>query len=299
MKAGNITKNSLPQANNKPIKVSLEKNKSTFLTVIMTALMLAIGLLMVLPFVWMISASLKREIDIFNYPIEWIPKTLMWSNYKAVWMGEHPFYIYYFNSIKVTALQQIGLVITSSLAAYGFSRLKFKGRDILFLLYLSTMMIPHQVVLVPRFIIFKSIGILDTHWALILPGIFTPFGVFMLRQFFLSIPNELSEAAIVDGCNHLKILYKIILPLSKPALVSLFIITFVWHWNNYENALIFLFREKLFTIPVGLNFFLDEYTRSYAMVMAAACSAIIPVLLVFVIGQKQFIQGIATSGLKG
>lgn len=264
-----------------------------------TTVMMAFGLFMLMPLLWMISASLKEEGEVFGYTVQWIPKVLKWDNYKEVWFGAYPFYVFYLNSIKVTFTSVIGLVLTSTLAAYGFSKLKFIGRDVIFLIYLSTMMIPQQAILVPRFILFKNIGILNTHLSLILPGIFMTFGVFLLRQFFLTIPYELSEAAIMDGANHLRICFQIIMPLAKPAIVSLIIISFVWRWNNYEEPLIFLSTKELFTIPVALTLFIGEYETRYSLIMAASCSAVIPVLAVFLLGQKYFIQGVVTTGIKG
>lgn len=267
--------------------------------IILTAIAASIGIVMVLPLVWMLSASLKTEIEVFTYPIQWIPETIRWRNYQEVWAGLYPFGTFYWNSIQVTTISVTGLVITSSLAAYSFAKLQYPGRDVLFLAYLSTMMIPPQVLLVPRFILFRNFGILNTHWALILPGIFIIFGVFLLRQFFTTIPNELSESAIIDGANHLTIWSRIIMPLAKPGLVSLVIVSFVWRWNDYEEPLIFLFSRDLFTIPVGLTLFVDEFETRYSLIMAATVSAIVPVLAVFLAGQKFFVQGIVTSGLKG
>ncbi len=187
----------------------------------------------------------------------------------------------------------------SSLAAYSFAKLNFPGRDQIFLTYLATMMIPPQVLLVPRFLLFLNFGILNTHWALILPGIFVIFGVFLMRQFFTSIPNELSESAIIDGANHLAIWARVIMPLAKPALVSLLIVSFVWRWNEYEEPLIFLNTKELFTIPVGMTLFMDEFETRYSLIMAAAVSAILPVIAVFMAGQRFFVEGVMTSGLKG
>ncbi len=267
--------------------------------IILTAIAASIGIVMVLPLVWMLSASLKTEIEVFRYPIQWIPETIRWRNYQEVWAGLYPFGTFYWNSIQVTTISVTGLVITSSLAAYSFAKLQYPGRDVLFLAYLSTMMIPPQVLLVPRFILFRNFGILNTHWALILPGIFIIFGVFLLRQFFTTIPNELSESAIIDGANHLTIWSRIVMPLAKPGLVSLVIVSFVWRWNDYEEPLIFLFSRDLFTIPVGLTLFVDEFETRYSLIMAATVSAIVPVLAVFLAGQKFFVRGIVTSGLKG
>ncbi len=267
--------------------------------IVWTAVAAVIGAFMVLPLIWMISASLKTEVEVFQYPIRWIPETIRWENYREVWAGIYPFWIFYANSIKVTTLSVAGLLATSALAAYSFAKLRYPGRNTLFLAYLSTMMIPPQVLLVPRFIIFRNIGILNTHWALVLPGMFIIFGVFLLRQFFSTIPNELSESALMDGAGHLTIWSRIILPLAKPAIISLLIVSFVWRWNDFEEPLIFLNTKELFTIPVAMTLFIDEFDTRYSLIMAATVSAIIPVLAVFLAGQRFFVQGVVTSGLKG
>ncbi len=285
----------LPAASSKvPPRKTFEPVK-----ILLTLFALGIGLFMVMPLVWMISASLKSEVEVFQYPIRWIPETIRWSNYQEVWAGMYPFGIFYLNSLKVTIISVTGLLITSSLAAYSFAKLDYPGRDFLFVAYLSTMMIPPQVLLVPRFILFRQFGILNTHWALILPGIFIIFGVFLLRQFFSTIPNELSESALIDGASHLTIWSRIIMPLAKPALVSLLIVSFVWRWNDYEEPLIFLNTKELFTIPVAMTLFIDEFETRYSLIMAATVSAILPVLVVFLAGQRFFVQGVVTSGLKG
>lgn len=264
-----------------------------------SAVALFFGLFMVLPLVWMVSASLKSEAEVFMYPIRWIPEIIRFDSYREVWAGMYPFSVFYLNSLKVTGISVTGLMVTSSMAAYSFAKLRYPGRDKIFIAYLATMMIPPQVMLVPRFILFQRIGILNTHWALILPGIFIIFGVFLLRQFFIGIPNELSESALMDGASHFTIYSKIILPLAKPALISLLIVSFVWRWNDYEEPLIFLNSVDLFTIPVGMTLFIDEFETRYSLMMAASVSAVIPVLTVFLIGQKFFVRGVVTSGLKG
>lgn len=276
-------------------KPGREQRLDIFLTLIATFF----GVFMILPLVWMLSASLKTEAEVFAYPIQWIPRNIRWTNYEEVWAGIYPFTTFYINSLKVTVISVGGLIITSSLAAYSFAKISFPGRDKIFLAYLATMMIPPQVMLVPRFIIFQRIGILNTHYALILPGIFIIFGVFLLRQFFVSIPNELSESAVMDGAGHFTIYSRLILPLAKPAIVSLLIVSFVWRWNDYEEPLIFLNSVRLFTIPVGMTLFIDEFETRYGLMMAASVSAILPVLLVFLVGQRFFVKGIVTSGLKG
>ncbi|MFC4601101.1 carbohydrate ABC transporter permease [Cohnella hongkongensis] len=265
----------------------------------LTALLAAFGLLMVLPFAWMLSTSFKIPIDVFNYPIEWIPKRFNWNNYERVWNGTQPFDLFYYNSVKVTAITVVGTVLVCSAAAYGFSRIRFKGRDAVFFVFLATLMIPDQVTLVPRFIIFNYLGIYDTHFALILPGMFTAFGVFLLRQFYVGIPEDFSEAAKIEGAGHFQTWLRIILPLSKPALVSLVILSFTWNWNEFVNPLVFLASKELYTIPLGLTNFIDESGTDYTLMMAAAVSSILPVIALFLACQKWFIEGVVSSGVKG
>jgi multiple sugar transport system permease protein len=248
----------------------------------------------------MVVSSLKREIDVFRLPIQWIPDPVTWRNYDEVWTGRYPLTRYIGNSLLVAVARVIGELITASLAAYAFSRLKFRGRDVLFILYVSTLIIPHQMLLVPRFILYRQLGIYDTLWALILPGVFTVFGTFLLRQFFLTIPQDLTDAARVDGANELQIYWRIILPLSKPALASLAILAFVWSWNDYETPLVMLTTESKFTIPLGLTRYFDESGGfSAALISAGAVSSLIPIFIVFLALQRQFIQALTRSGLKG
>lgn len=268
--------------------------------IILTAIMGALAVLMITPFAWMVSASLKRAPEVFQFPIRWIPAEPQFGNYKKIWMNEYnPFYLFYWNSIKVTVLSVIGKLAVSSLAAYAFARLEFRGKHVLFLLYLSTMMIPHQITLVPKFILFHWLGMYNTHWALIIPGTFNIIGIFLLRQFFMTIPKELTEAAQIDGAGHGTIFGRIVLPLSTPALVSLTILVFVGNWNDYLNPLIFLTSKSLFTIPLGLQTFLGLDILEYNLLMGGAAIAIIPILIVFMAFQRYFIEGIAVSGLKG
>jgi multiple sugar transport system permease protein len=267
---------------------------------IISVVMWTLGLLFLLPFAWMVISSLKREIDVFRLPVRWWPDPLTWQNYVKVWTGEHPLPRYIGNSLIVALVRVIGELITASLAAYAFARLRFKGRDLVFVLYLGTLIIPHQMLLVPRFILYRQLHIYDTLWALILPGVFTVFGTFLLRQFFLTIPQELTDAARVDGANEFQIYWRIILPLARPALASLAILAFVWSWNDYETPLVMLTTEKNFTIPLGLTAYIDESGGfSAALIMAGAVSSVIPIFVVFLLLQRQFIQALARSGLKG
>ncbi|MNI45948.1 L-arabinose transport system permease protein AraQ [compost metagenome] len=247
----------------------------------------------------MLSASFKIPAELLTYPIEWTQRSLNRDNYTTVWGGKYKFLLYYWNTTKITIVTVAGSLITSSLAGFAFAKLNFKGRDQLFLLYLATMIIPSQVLLVPRFIVFDQLGLINTHLSVILPGMFTVFGTFLMRQFFITIPNELLEAAKVDGAGYWRMYWQLCLPLAKPALVALLILTFTWHWNEYENPLIFLRDRDLYTLPIGLTNFVDENGTDYTLMMAASVSALIPLIAVVAFFQKWFVEGIANTGLKG
>ncbi|MEK5489746.1 carbohydrate ABC transporter permease [Paenibacillus sp. FSL R7-0297] len=274
-------------------------NKAVVTKSIATLIMLFFSIVMIVPFIWMISTSFKTPAEVFQYPVQWIPSHFNWNHHVKVWTGQGSFVPYYLNSLKVAILSTIGAVSLSALAAYGFARIEFKGRNTMFMVYLSMMMVPPQVLFVPKFIMFDWAGIYNTHWALILPGMFTIFGVFMIRQFFLSVPHEISEAAFIDGAGHFRIFSRIILPMAKPSLATLAIIDFSWHWNDYENALVFLIDHDLFTVPLGLQNFILENNVDYNGMMAAATAGIIPMILVFLLGQKYIIEGVASSAVKG
>lgn len=267
-------------------------------TVLLYVFLITVSILMIMPFIWMISASLKTEIEVFSFPIKWIPETIKWSNYKQVWT-KVPFLTYYMNTIKVAVSVTAIQLFTCSFAAYAFSKLKFPGRDTIFVGYICTMMIPYQVIMIPQFMIIRSLGLVDTHAALILTAAFSPFGVFLFRQFFMSIPDELSEAAKIDGCGELRIYSQIILPLAKPAAASLVIFTFVDRWNDFLGPLIYINSDKMKTLQLGMRNFQTEYASSYALIMAAAVCASIPTIIVYLIAQDFFVEGIAATGVKG
>lgn len=264
-----------------------------------TLLLSLFGAVMLLPFLWMLSASFKIESEIFQFPIQWIPSQPTFKNFQKVWFGKNPFFRYYINSIKVSFLSVFGTVTVSALAAYAFAKIPFRGRNAIFLLYLSTMMIPPQVTLIPRFLMMNTAGLMDTHASIIIQHIFSVIGVFLLRQFFVTIPNEINEAAKIDGAGELSIFLRLILPLSKAALSSLVILSFVWSWNEYLSPLIFLRSGELYTIPVAIDYFMSEMGTEYGLVMAAAVSAIFPLILVYLLQQKNFIASIASSAVKG
>ena len=251
-----------------------------------------------LPFLWMFSSSLKLDKDVFRYPLEWIPAVRHWENYVQIWQR-----VPLLNYFKNTALLSIGVtfmqIFTSSFAAYAFAKLRFRGRDFLFLCYISTIAIPWQVYMLPQFIMMRYMGLYDTLFALLVLQSFSAFGVFLMRQFFLGIPTDLCEAARIDGLNEYGIWARIMLPLSRPAIATLLIFTFVGTWNDFMGPLIYLRSDAVKTIQVGLRRFIQEYSSDYHLIMAASLCTLIPVAVVFLFLQRYFVEGIATSGIKG
>lgn len=267
---------------------------------LVTLLMLSGGVLFLLPFMWMLSTSFKLEADVFTYPVQWLPPT--WNgfgNYYDVWFGKHPFLLYYWNSIKVSVLTTVVSCLVSCLAAYGFSKVDFPAGKWLFLIVLATFMVPSQAILVPQFILYRYIGLFDSHLGLVLLGSFSVLGTFMLRQFFMGIHPEYIESAKMDGAGHVRIFFSIALHLVRPAIATYAILRFIWTWNDYQNPLIFLRSDHLFTIPLAMQKFTSINGEFYSLIMAAAVSAIVPLLILFVIGQKSVIEGIALGGVKG
>lgn len=254
--------------------------------------------LMLLPFVWMLSASLKSELEVFNFPIQWIPKNPMWSNYVLIW-EKIDFSLYYLNTTKLTIIITLVQLITCSMAAYAFAKIKFPERNTLFLGYLATMMVPFQVVMIPQFILLKNLNLVDTHLGLILLHAFSPFGVFLLRQFYLNIPDELLQAARIDGLSEFGIYRRIMLPLSKPALAALTIFTFVSVWNDFLGPLIYINSNHLKTIQLGIRMFITQWSADYSLIMAASVCSLLPVVIIFVALQRFFVEGVALSGIKG
>ena len=268
--------------------------------IILTVVFWLIGLSMLLPLIWMISASFKLEADVFNFPIQWIPPRFNGiENYRAVWGKQYNFGLYYWNSIILTVAATALQMFVSALGAYGFSKVHWPGRDKVFVLYLATMMIPPQVTIVSQFLIAKQIGLYNTHLGLILLYMFSVYGVFLLRQSMLGIPESLSESAKIDGASHFRVFLQIIFPLTKPALATLGILKFVWTWNDYQAPLVFLSSRKLYTIQLGMKQFASEAGNYYSLIMAAAVSSIIPLVIAFLFGQRFVIDGIASGAVKG
>jgi len=268
-------------------------------SVILTYVIIAgVTLVMLLPFAWMLSASLKLSRDVFIFPIQWIPSEPRWQNYVDIWT-KVPLALFIYNTSKLTIIVTALQLLTSSFAAYAFAKLHFPYKNTLFLGYLATIAMPWQVYMVPQFLLMREFGLNNTHLALICLQAFTAFGVFLMRQFYMSIPTELCEAARIDGMNEYQIWARIMLPLSKPALSTLVIFTFVTTWNDFLGPMIYLTRTELKTIQIGLRMFISQYSAEYGLIMAASVVALIPVLIVFLSLQRFFVEGVASTGLKG
>lgn len=272
---------------------------------ILTVVIGVFAITMIVPFLWMISASMKKPLDVMALPIRWIPSYFYPNNYKEVWniggtaVRDYHFGLAYWNSIKIAVINLVGSVITSTLAGYAFAKIRFRGSNVIFLIYLATMMIPSQVTLIPKYILFNQLGITGSHLTLILPGIFTITGTFLMRQFFMQVPEELRESAKVDGASELRTWAQIMVPIAKPGMASLAMIVFLWNWNDYLNALVFLTNWRLYTIPIALTNFIEESVTQYNLVMAASASALIPVFVVFLLGQRFFVKGLMAGAVKG
>lgn len=269
-----------------------------FVQVCVYLVLILITVVTLLPLVWMFSASFKLDSEIFSVPIQWIPKTFHFENYVRIWQ-KIPFGLFTFNSFKLTIIVTFIQVLTCSFAAYGFSKCKFRGRDTLFLCYIATIAIPWQIYMLPQYSLMQKLHLVDTHLGYILMQSFAAFGVFLLRQFYQSVPNELIEAARIDGLSEYGCYFRIVLPLAKPAIATLTIFTFVNTWNDFMGPMIYFNSEANKTIPLGIRMFIGQYSSEYQLIMAASVVALLPILILYVFCQRFFVQGIATSGLKG
>ncbi len=261
--------------------------------------LLAFAALFIVPFLWIVSTSLKQDSQIFAIPPVWIPDVLKWDNYLKVF-EMMPFLTYLKNSVFITMLTIIGTVLSSSLVAYAFGCLRWPGRDALFIFVLATMMLPMQVTMVPLFVLFKNLGWLNSFKPLTVPAFFGggAFNIFLLRQFFLTIPKDLLDAARIDGCSELRIYWKIVLPLARPALATVAILTFMFTWNDFLGPLIYLSDKLKGTLALGLAMFVGQHQTEWSILMAASVLMMIPMMLIFFFFQKYFIKGFTMSGLK-
>lgn len=270
--------------------------------VLIYVLLIAGGILFIFPFIWMVSTSLKDPKQIFTYPPIWIPSPIHWDNYYQGWFGNPlmPFTLFLRNTLIITLNNMIGNLVSCSLVAYGFARLNGRGKNALFLLVLATMMVPAEVTLIPTYILYTKLGWVNTFLPLTVSAWFGwPFFIFLLRQFFLTLPTELDDAARIDGCSTWGILIRILLPLSKPALATVAIFAFIGNWNNFLPQLIYLHDRTLTTLAVGLNMYLGQYTTQFHLLMANSVISLVPILVIFFLAQRIFVQGITFTGIRG
>ncbi|WP_425955479.1 carbohydrate ABC transporter permease [Xylanimonas sp. McL0601] len=253
---------------------------------------------MLLPFFWMVVSSLKHNNDVFTVPVQWLPDPVVWHNYLEIWQRAD-MTTWLRNTlllaVVVTALQ----VFTGSFAAYGFARMRFPGRDVLFLAYIGTMAVPWQSYMIPQFVLMSKIHLNDTLWSIIALQAFGAFGVFLMKQYFESIPDTLNEAARIDGLSEYGIWRRIMMPLSVPAIASLTLLTFVTTWNDYLGPLIYLRSAQNWTIQLGLKTFVSQYNAEYALIVTGSVLSVLPIAVIFLLGQRYFVEGIATTGVKG
>jgi multiple sugar transport system permease protein len=266
--------------------------------VLLHVLLLCGALVMMLPFVWMISTSFKSNSEALSIPPRLLPETFLWQNYVDV-INKLNYGRFFLNSLIVAAMRVGGQLVTCSLAAYAFARLRFPGRNLLFPLYLAALMVPFQVYMIPDFVVMKYLGWLDTLQGIAVPGMFSAFGIFLLRQAFLTVPRELEEAAILDGASPPSVLWRVVLPLSRPALASLAILTFLYSWNDLLWPLLVTRSEQNYVLPIGLALLQGQYQTNWSWLMAAGVMATLPVILLYLFAQRYFVEGIAMTGLKG
>lgn len=263
-------------------------------------IMSIVSILVVLPYLWMIATSLKTPSKIFVTPPQWIPNPVRWENYVEVFQ-QNNYALYLWNSLKVSGLTTLGTVIVAAMAGYALAKIKFPGNNFFFLLFLSAMMLPVEVISIPTFLGLAQIKLTNSHFALIVPQIFGmggAFGIFMMRQFFITVPGELIEAAKIDGCSNTRTFVKIILPMASSSMASLVIYTFFTTWNDFFLPLIYLSDSKLYTSTLALSLFADEVGVPWNLVMAASVISTLPLLIVFFCAQKKFIESLAMSGIK-
>lgn len=258
-----------------------------------------LAVIFVIPFIWMLSTSLKADAQIFALPPVWIPETIHWNNYTRVF-EVMPFWTYLYNSTLITGITIFGSILSGSLVAYAFGCLEWRGREALFLLVLATMMLPMQVTMIPVFVLFKDIGWLNTIKPLTVPAFFggAAFNIFLLRQFFMTLPKSLLDAARIDGCSEIRIWWSIVLPLAKPALATVAIMTFMFTWNDFLGPLIYLSEQSQGTLALGLAQLVGQHQTDWSMLMAASLMMMLPILLLFFFFQRFFIQGFTMSGIK-
>jgi multiple sugar transport system permease protein len=261
--------------------------------------LLGVGLFFALPFYWLVSTALKPDAQIFQMPPVWIPRPALWENYPKA-LRYIPFAQYTWNTLKICALSVLGTVLSCSLVAYSLAKIRWRGRELVFYSLIATMILPGQVTMIPTFAIFKWLGWIGTPLPLVVPPFFGgAFSIFLLRQFFLTIPYELSDAAKIDGCSEFGIYHRIVLPLAKPALATVGLFTFIGAWNDFLGPLLYLNDERTYTLSLGLQRFVSQHGAEWAMLMAASTLMTLPIIVIFFFAQRTFIQGVTLTGIKG
>jgi multiple sugar transport system permease protein len=286
---------SVPSVQKRPGRGQVDRNRPAVVSQILLTVVLLIFLT---PFVWMLATALKPAAEVFATPPKLFGSEFRFQNFSEAW-NYVPFGRYMLNGLFVSVMGTLVVCLTSIFAAYAFARLSFKGREVVFLLYLVTLMVPQEVMIVPMFILMQQFDWVNSYQALILPWAFSAFGTFLLRQFFLNIPRELEEAALVDGANRLRILWQVIVPIARPAVAVLAVFTFINYWNSFLWPLIITNSADKFTVPVGLNGFLGQQGNQWHLLMAAATISMLPTVIVVLLLQRHLVRGIAMSGLGG
>jgi multiple sugar transport system permease protein len=281
-----------------PLEDEGEPKRRRFLFSPWHLVLLPVALLMIVPLLWMFVTSVETLSETRHFPPILVPSGVQLGNYTEV-LRDAPFARWFLNTVIVTVVVVVGNLLLCSLAGYAFARIKFFGREVVFLLVLATLMIPFQVIIIPTFVIVRELGMIDTLWALIVPNLANAFGIFLLRQFFRTLPVELEEAARIDGASRLGVLFKIVLPLSGPALATLAVIMFLWTWNDFLWPLVTIYNPNHMTLQLGLTTFQGAHQSNTNLLMAANVMSMVPVLVLFFVAQRYFIRGIATTGLKG
>ncbi|MDO8189268.1 carbohydrate ABC transporter permease [Conexibacter sp. JD483] len=273
-------------------------NASLARRVVGYAALIALAVVAAAPLLWMLSTSLKSNSNVFSYPPQWIPHDWKFSNYTSLW-DDLPMNRWLLNTAFISTAVVLGQLLFCSMAAYAFARMTFRGRDLLFYVFLASLMVPYQVTLIPAFVLISKLGWIDTYKALIIPQLSTPFGIFMLRQFFMTLPKELEEAARLDGASYWRIYRTIIIPLAKPSLLAFGVFSFIGMWGDFLWPLIVTNTPDKMTLTVGLNYLSNSYNTDWARLMAGDVISLAPLMLIYAIAQRYFIQGIAMTGLKG
>ncbi len=281
-------------------KTAHKPGSSLAAKVLLTALIWGLGIVMVIPFIWMLSTSFKGMNEVFTFPIEWIPPSPTLKGYRALFSGSVSFFVYFLNSAKVAVIALFGTFFSCTLAGYAYAKINFFGRNKIFMMKLMTTMLPGMVTILPTYMIYSKLSLLNTHAALWI-GSFCggTFGVFLMRQAFLTIPDSLVDAAKVDGASHLRIYWSVALPNVKTSVSTLLFMYFLWTWNDYEKPLLYLWSNKLYTLPLAVKQFSDDQMQNYPAIMAANIFMLLPVMIFFISCQKFFVESLVSSGIKG